>query len=114
MRWCLFSNPAIILLIVPAEIAAPFWCCIQRTLRRSPRRRKNTAGRKVFRRIADPGRARTLPLPRSRSEHTRTGGLQFGAMPLPISSSIAFLFLGRCDSPMPRSTFGALVNWTFS
>jgi hypothetical protein len=61
-----------------------------------------------------PGHARTLPLPRSRSEHTRTGGLQLGAMPLPISSSIAFLFLGRCDSPMPRSTFGALVNWTFS
>jgi hypothetical protein len=30
-------------------------------------------------------------------------------MPLPVSSSIAFLFLGRCDSPMPRSTFGAFL-----
>ena len=114
MRWCLFSNPAIILLIVPAEIAAPFAAaCRGRSgdrhdAAKTPRRARCSDVSLI------PGHARTLPLPRSRSEHTRTGGLQLGAMPLPISSSIAFLFLGRCDSPMPRSTFGALVNWTFS
>jgi hypothetical protein len=37
-----------------------------------------------------------------------TVGLQFSAMPLPLSSFIAFSFLGRCDNPMPRKTFGAL------
>ena len=92
---------------------APFCCCMQRTLRRSPRRRKNIAGRKVFRRIADPRPRPYPPSPRSRSQH-RTGVLEFGAMPFTISSFIAFLFLGRCDSSMPRSTFGALVNWMFS
>ena len=51
----------------------------------------------------------------SRSTEPMTAVIRhFGAMPLPVSSSIAFLFLGRCDSPMPRSTFGALVNWMFS
>jgi hypothetical protein len=54
MRWGLFSNPAIILLIVPAEIAAPFCCCMQRRSGDRHDARKNTAGRKVFRRIADP------------------------------------------------------------
>jgi hypothetical protein len=45
------------------------------------------------------------------SNHAMTVGLQF-AMPLPLSSFIAFSFLGRRDNPMPRKTFGALVNWT--
>ena len=48
------------------------------------------------------------------SNHAMTVGLQFSAMPLPLSSFIAFSFLGRCDNPMPRKTFGALVNWTLS
>ena len=36
--------------------------------------------------------------------------LQFGAMPLSISSLIALSFFDRCANPMPRNTFGALVN----
>ena len=48
------------------------------------------------------------------SNHAMTVGLQFSAMPLPLSSFIAFSFLGRCDNPMPRKTFGALVNCTLS
>jgi hypothetical protein len=48
------------------------------------------------------------------SNHAMTVGLQFSAMPLPLSSFIASSFLGRCDNPMPRKTFGALVNWTLS
>lgn len=36
--------------------------------------------------------------------------LQFGAMPLSASSLIAASFFDRCASPMPRNTFGALVN----
>src|SRR5207249_2924826 len=36
------------------------------------------------------------------------------AMPLSISSFIAFPFLERCANPMPRRTFGALVNWMLS
>jgi hypothetical protein len=35
---------------------------------------------------------------------------QSGAMPLAVSSLIAFSFFDRCVSPMPRSTFAALVN----
>ena len=42
------------------------------------------------------------------------GPLQLGAMPLSVSSLIALLFFDRCASPMPRSTFGALVNWMLS
>ena len=106
-------NLAIIRLSVPAEIVAPFCCCMQRTLRRSPRRRKNIAGRKVFRRIADPQPRPYTPVAPFQERAPRTGVLEFGAMPFPISSSIAFLFLGRCDSSMPRSPFGALVNWMF-
>ena len=34
------------------------------------------------------------------------------ALPFPVSSLIACSFFDRCVSPMPRSTFGALVNWT--
>ena len=34
---------------------------------------------------------------------------QSGAMPLSVSSLIAFSFFDRCASPMPRSTFGALA-----
>ena len=42
-------------------------------------------------------------------------GLAFGQhIPLSISSFVAFSFLGRCDNPMPRRTFGALVNWMLS
>jgi hypothetical protein len=48
------------------------------------------------------------------SNHAMALGLQFSAMPLPLSSFIAFSFLGRCDNPMPRRTFGALVNWMLS
>src|SRR5512147_1620258 len=40
--------------------------------------------------------------------------LQFGPMPLFVSSLIAFSFFDRCASPMPRSTFGAFVNWILS
>jgi hypothetical protein len=36
--------------------------------------------------------------------------LHFGAMPLSASSLIAASFFDRCASPMPRNTFGALVN----
>ena len=39
---------------------------------------------------------------------------QLGAMPLSVSSLIAFSFFDRCASPIPRSTFGALVNWMLS
>jgi hypothetical protein len=35
---------------------------------------------------------------------------QSGPMPLSLSSLIACSFFDKCDSPMPRSTFGALVN----
>lgn len=35
-------------------------------------------------------------------------------MPLFVSSLIAFSFFDRCASPMPRSTFGAFVNWILS
>src|SRR5262249_39592519 len=37
-----------------------------------------------------------------------------GAMPLSLSSFIASLFFDRWVSPIPRSTFGALVNWMLS
>jgi hypothetical protein len=43
-----------------------------------------------------------------------TVALQFGAMPLPLSSLIALSFFGRCVNPIPRNTFGALVNWMLS
>jgi hypothetical protein len=46
--------------------------------------------------------------------HAGRLGLQVSAMPFPLSSFIAFSFLGRCDNPMPRRTFGALVNWMLS
>ncbi len=36
--------------------------------------------------------------------------LHFGAMPLSESSLSAVSFFARCASPMPRNTFGALVN----
>jgi hypothetical protein len=39
---------------------------------------------------------------------------QLGAMPLSLSSLIALLFFDRWASPIPRSTFGALVNWMLS
>src|SRR5262245_11821506 len=39
---------------------------------------------------------------------------QPGAIPLSASSLIAFSFFDRSDMPMPRSTFGALVNWMLS
>ena len=39
---------------------------------------------------------------------------QPGAIPLSLSSLTAFAFFDRCASPIPRSTFGALVNWMFS
>ena len=39
---------------------------------------------------------------------------QSGAMPLSASSLSAISDLDRCSSPMPRSTWGALVNWMFS
>ncbi len=45
------------------------------------------------------------------SNHAMTVGLQFSAMPLPLSSFIAFSFLGRFDNPMPRKTFGALERF---
>jgi hypothetical protein len=35
---------------------------------------------------------------------------QCGAMPLAVSSLIAFAFFDKCVSPIPRSTFAALVN----
>jgi hypothetical protein len=37
-----------------------------------------------------------------------------GAMPFSANSFFAFSFLAKCDRPMPRSTLGALVNWTLS
>src|SRR5450631_1452256 len=42
------------------------------------------------------------------------GPAHVGAMPLSVSSLIAVLFFDRCARPMPRNTFGALLNWTFS
>jgi hypothetical protein len=44
----------------------------------------------------------------------RFPGSYSGAMPFSVSSSTARLFFDRCVNPMPRGTFGALVNWTFS
>jgi hypothetical protein len=38
----------------------------------------------------------------------------FGAMPFPVSSLNAFSFFDRCANPIPRRTFGALVNWMLS
>jgi Leucine carboxyl methyltransferase len=35
---------------------------------------------------------------------------QCGAMPLAVSSLIAFAFFDKCANPIPRSTFAALVN----
>jgi hypothetical protein len=35
---------------------------------------------------------------------------QLGAMPLSVSSLIAVWFFDRCAKPIPRNTFGALVN----
>src|SRR5882724_9912861 len=43
-----------------------------------------------------------------------TALLHFGAMPLSVSSLIAFSFFDRCGNPIPRSTLGALVNWILS
>jgi hypothetical protein len=40
--------------------------------------------------------------------------VQSGAMPLSASSFMAFGFLPRWVSPMPRSTLGALENWMLS
>lgn len=40
--------------------------------------------------------------------------LQLGAMPLSVSSLIAFAFFDKGASPMPRNTFGALLNWMLS
>lgn len=61
---------------------------------------------------------RTGIVAKSQEEKSRTnwlsGLLQFGAMPLSVSSLIAFSFFDRCASPMPRNTFGALVNWMLS
>jgi hypothetical protein len=39
---------------------------------------------------------------------------QSGAIPFSASSLIAFAFLARCASPIPRNTFGALENWMLS
>jgi hypothetical protein len=39
---------------------------------------------------------------------------QSGAIPFSASSLIAFAFLARCASPMPRNTFGVLENWMLS
>jgi hypothetical protein len=36
------------------------------------------------------------------------------AMPFSANSFFALSFLVSCVSPMPRSTFGALVNWMLS
>jgi hypothetical protein len=36
------------------------------------------------------------------------------AIPLSTNSFFARSFLVRCVRPMPRSTLGALVNWTLS
>ena len=38
-------------------------------------------------------------------------GPQSGAIPFSVSSLIAASFFDRCESPMPRNTCGALVNW---
>ena len=40
--------------------------------------------------------------------------IQSGAMPLSVSSLTALAFFDRWVSPMPRSTFAALVNWMLS
>ena len=53
------------------------------------------------------------PLSRFRGALGRVSA-QPGAMPFSASSFSAFLFLASCVSPMPRSTFGALVNWMLS
>ena len=46
--------------------------------------------------------------------HPRMPSVQLGAMPLSFNSLSACLFFDRCDSPMPRSTCCALVNWMLS
>ena len=42
------------------------------------------------------------------------GGDYSTAMPFSASSLRAFSFLVSRESPMPRSTLGALVNWMLS
>lgn len=39
-----------------------------------------------------------------------TARRQCGAIPLAVSSLIAFSLFDKCASPIPRSTFAALVN----
>lgn len=48
--------------------------------------------------------------PVRRPSRRRPAMCQCGAMPLAVSSLIAFAFFDRCASPIPRSTFAALVN----
>jgi hypothetical protein len=68
------------------------------------------------------GKAFAAPLPKKLPSSNRVSSgratamalRQFGTMPLSVSSLIAFSFFDRCASPMPRSTFGALVNWMLS